>query len=557
MKRIEKRSLEARFRRIFIPTVVLLLAGTVAFFHCYTFVDGGVYPLNAKELDLRERHVSISRFERLSAQMPDATIFWNVPIGNKFYDSESEILYVDDLSEEDIPRFAHFDNLRQVNASRCRNYDALLALYEAYPDLDVRWAVELGGKKLSQGCQSLRFNTKDVSAEELLETLARLPELETLVIDGVLTAEDQRALMEAYPAVTFDWDISLCGKTFRSTDKTLSFADLPLTEESIQAIENNLPRFYSVDLLDFRGCGTDSQRMVELREKTGAEVSWNFELCGVTVNSLDTEIDLSGHAMESIRQIEDALPYFSRLERVIMCDCGIPDEEMDALNSKYENIRFVWTVYMGRYRVRTDAKGFICSAQPGNMLDDTEAWKLRYCTDLLALDLGHRPVTDISFVQYMPNLRYLILCCARVSDLSPLAGHPSLESLEITDSITTGLTPLLECPALLDLNLCLTPRGDVEENLEVLCQMKNLERLWYSSYHFSPEQAKQIAEMLPNCQIYTCYGKKNVFGGGWRYHERYYEMRDALDMYYMNPYGIQVRYKIWDGVMYWPGDEGY
>jgi len=107
------------------------------------------------------------------------------------------------------------------------------------------------------------------------------------------------------------------------------------------------------------------------------------------------------------------------------------------------------------------------------------------------------------------------------------------------------------------LNLCLTPRGDVEENLEVLCQLTNLERLWYSSYHFTSEQAGQIAEALPNCQIYTCYGTKNVFGGTWRYHERYYEMRDALGMYYMNPYGIQVQYKIRDGVMYRPGDEGY
>ena len=46
---------------------------------------------------------------------------------------------------------------------------------------------------------------------------------------------------------------------------------------------------------------------------------------------------------------------FSRLEKVVMCNCGVSNEDMDALNKKYEDVRFVWSVRFSIWTLRTDA----------------------------------------------------------------------------------------------------------------------------------------------------------------------------------------------------------
>ena len=42
-------------------------------------------------------------------------------------------------------------------------------------------------------------------------------------------------------------------------------------------------------------------------------------------------------------------------------------------------------------------------------LSNRQAYNLRYCEEVIAVDIGHMNVSDISFVEFMPNLEYLIL----------------------------------------------------------------------------------------------------------------------------------------------------
>ena len=233
------------------------------------------------------------------------------------------------------------------------------------------------------------------------------------------------------------------------------------------------------------------------------------------------------------------MPYFSRLEKVIMSNCGIPDEEMDALNKKYEDIRFVWTVKVGGYELRTDITNFIATKDPKGYIHDRHTGPLKYCTDLVGLDLGHNFITDISFVQYMPKMKYFIVAENPVVDLSPLAELEELVFLEIFLTLPTDLSPLLEIESLRDLNLCHTYTVDGDHAYEVLSQMTWLERLWYSGHAMSSAQTKALAEDLPGVELMLKRGQESVCGN-WRYGQHYYDMRDIFGMYYMNEWGDPV-----------------
>ena len=103
------------------------------------------------------------------------------------------------------------------------------------------------------------------------------------------------------------------------------------------------------------------------------EIRFAFDLVfGDYVLRTDAEeIDISNTSLESTAAVEEILPCFHNLKKVVMCQCGISSEEMDALNRKYEDIRFVWSVNIGGLKVMTV------------MVPDADAAKLRQIGDML------------------------------------------------------------------------------------------------------------------------------------------------------------------------------
>ena len=119
---------------------------------------------------------------------------------------------------------------------------------------------------------------------------------------------------------------------------------------------------------------------------------FTFELYGVPISTEDTLLDFTGIEMESTEPVESILPVMHKLEKVDMSDCGFSDEEMDALNKKYENVRFVWTLHITHYNIRTDTTYFRASSRYYGYFTNETIKKLAYCPDMIALDLGHRPI---------------------------------------------------------------------------------------------------------------------------------------------------------------------
>ena len=148
---------------------------------------------------------------------------------------------------------------------------------------------------------------------------------------------------------------------------------------------------------------------------------------------------------------------------------------------------------------------------------------LKYCTDLVAIDLGHMPISTCGWAENMPDLQYLILADTAVSDISPLANHEKLVFLELFITPCRDYSPLLTCKNLEDLNLCYS-----YGSAEPIKKMTWLKRLWWDGHRY---ETKGLEEFLPDTECNFESGSST--GGTWRKGQRYLEQRDILGMPYL------------------------
>lgn len=394
-------------------------------------------------------------------------------------------------------------------------------------------SVEILGTRYGEDTRALTLSA-DAELENLLETLPQLPALETVTFTGgALEVHTQNALRAALPGVELRCDTELLGTVWPRDTREIRYADRTFTDEEIETLCAARACFPALERLDLTGCGLTDNARRTLAALEGVETVFDIDLYGLTFSSADAEIDLSGIAVsDGGAAAEEALGLFDRLEKVVMCGCGIPDEEMDALNRRHEDVRFVWEVYLAIWSVRTDATNFIVNrTYSRHSLYSGQCEPLRYCTDLIALDLGHRDIVDLSFLYDMPQLQYLILAENGIRDLTPIGSLKELRYLELFLTKAEDLSPLVGCTALQDLNISYI-YAKADNAFDALMQMPWLERLWYAGTPLSWAQQQALQENMPDCEMFMEYRGEST-GGTWRTHEHYYEMRDVFEMPYM------------------------
>lgn len=335
--------------------------------------------------------------------------------------------------------------------------------------------------------------------------------------------------------------VEIGGVIFGTHTPKLVFSGLTVDEKELEEKLGSFPELREADL---RGTGIAAETVSALRSRfPQIRFICDVKLLDRLYSSDLEELDLSGIPMEDTAELEKGLPLFPELKKVILCDCGIPDGEMEALGHRHEEIRFVWTVHFSVYSLRTDASYFCASDVPrlGNVapeLTGPELEPLRYCTDLEALDLGHMNFRDLEFLRDMKKLRYLILVQGKFSDIGVLAEMPDLEYVELfNNNRITDLSPLLNCRKLKHLNIGYCYYA----GWQVLSGMPWLERLWMPHVGISEEELAQLQAALPETEIYApLTDPMGSTGGGWREHPAYYRMRDFFHMDYL-PGGTGVQ----------------
>ena len=514
--------------------LVPVIAAAAWFFSSYGVFSGRVIPRRVDVIDLRGEDISVQKAEALAAEHPGKTVLWDVPLSGGSRPSDAEDLEITALSLSDIPLFSCFPNLKSVDASGCADYEALLALRAACPTLALTAFVSVGGKAVPMDAQRAVLRA-DTPLEELLDKLPFLPDLYRVSFaGGAVSYETQDALAAAFPGISFRWDVELLGRTASSAAKELSFAGSSLSERDVHTLCENLFRFPSLERIDLTGCGLAGEQIAAVRAASGAAVLYELTLFGRTVSTDASELDFSGIRMglSDVAVIEDALGEFPLLEKVVMCDCGISNEDMAALNDRHENVRFVWRVYFSGFSLRTDDTNFIAARVRNDFpIYSNDLEVLKYCPDLQALDLGHKNITHLNFLRYVPHLKYLILVENDVNDITPIGDLQELTYLEMFWTKCEDISPLQNCKALTDLNISYIYCRPAK-CLETLVNMPQLERLWYCGNNLDAGQLEELQAALPDTEMYLApYGEPT--GSTWREHPHYFEMRDFFGMYYM------------------------
>lgn len=447
--------------------------------------------------------------------------------GAEYLRSSTEL----DLSNQQITEIEKLQELTKLQQLNLRGtgitteqYDMLAA---ALPDCEILWSVPFQGAYCDNTAQELVLETL---SEEDIAVLDYLPELVSIKADDCRDYDQLFQLMETYPDVTVSCSVPVGDVVIPYTTESITLTD-PDAAELLTKLRY-LPRLTAVTL---EGTVPDQDAMILLKETyPNITFLWNFSVCGVETNSLAEFIDLSKIHMDNTEELEAALPCFYNLAKVDMISCGLSNEDMDALNKRHPGTLFVWKVSVSGIYVRTDIKYFM--PWKHNIKKVGNLYNLRYCTEVEALDFGHRCIYDVSYIEYMPKLRFLLLLeCS--PDMNIIGNCTSLEHLELCDSPVTDFWPLTNLTNLKDLNLSYTPFNLTSHkfgkfgDITPLLQMTWLDRLWMTFSRIGDENRAMIREALPATEL--LFVSTSSTDRGWRYSPQYYEMRDILGMWYM------------------------
>ena len=489
---------------------------------------GRLYPRGRAELDLRERRISAGTYDKLQKALPDTDILWNVPFQGKLLPSNITELTVTALTAEDARTLLYFKSLQVLNAEGCTDYENLLTYRLQSPGCRVRYRVTVGGSTYDSDAKMLMVTefTEDDAAK-----IAYLPNLEIVDGSGCTDYGNLAALQAAYPGLSVRYAVTL-GDSELEADTVEATVTGAESGQLIQALAG-LPNLKNLTLIDPAADGSTLQSLrLQYPDLT---LSWYFRVNGREIGEDAVEVDVSGMDFSSLAAAENMASCFPKLEKFIMSSCtvggkAIGNETMaDFRERMRDSYKVVWTVQCGKLSVRTDATTFMPTREHEYYFLDSMAPNLKYCEDMICIDIGHHKVKDISFVRYMPHLKYLILTDTAVQDISPVAELKELIFLELTFGIVRDYTPLLQCTALEDLNM---DKLDYYADPTPIYQMTWLKTLFWHRCNTQVQQ--KLAEALPNTHLDFTGTTTNPIHTGWRNLQNYYDMRDLLGMPYMN-----------------------
>lgn len=311
---------------------------------------------------------------------------------------------------------------------------------------------------------------------------------------------------------------------------TLDLTGLTKVDSRVNTLISDLQSHPEVKTVDLTGVNLSTANKAKLVAAfPEVHFIWTVQLGNAIISSEDTVMDLDTPKGEAkLSQIAAALDALPNIEQVLMYKYRPSLNGMaDYLLKPYPDVDFGWTLNWlicdgRRIYLRSDATAFSTGkGRQDPRYTSSQIWdRLQYFPDLLAIDVGHNNVSDLSFLANFPNLRRLICIDSRqpVTDISVLAQLPDLEYVELFMQGITDLTPLANHTKLLDLNLA---TNDVTD-LSPLYSCVNLQRLWISSNpNLTVEEIEEFQRHVPGCQVIHTLPKGDETGGGWREHPHY------------------------------------
>lgn len=452
--------------------------------------------------------------------------YWDnhVQIGADIYAKDIVSL---DLTGIEMPETEMLQSLPQLQQLDVRGHrlsvDEYEALCEALSGCDILWKVPFQNQYLEETIRQLKVTQL---SENDLDMLKYFPDLNVIDATGCYDYGMLQELQANRPDLQIIYTVEIDELEYQP-----DVAELTLENTDGVDLLAALPYLPCVTDVYLKGTLPDPDTIYEwMCLYPNVVFHWDFEVLGVQTSSTATELILNDIAIENTEAVESVLKYFYSLSRVEMCNCGIPSEEMDALWKRHPETRFVWTINIRDETVRTDILALIpykLGYDIDHPLFDKDCRELKYCVDLICLDMGHMKIRDVSFLNYMPKMQYLVLVDMPCRDFSAIAKLTDLIYLELFNVKFSETEILLNLTKLQDLNIGYTPTP----NLDVLTQMTWLKRLWVPGTKLSEKEYQRLQQQLPDTQVVMHVVGST--GGHWRDNDNYRAMRDLLGMHYM------------------------
>ena len=457
-----------------------------------------IYGLTTLErIDLRDNHAfDQDEYDALSKALPDCAIRWSVPVANAWFDSGVEAV-----------------NLTRLNMSTTE----LRELFAAYPEKIFDYRVPLYGERYAPDTETLDLQGETTDAGVIDDALGLMPLVKTVDLRGERTdSQTVSMLCDAHPDIYFMFTCDVPGGDMTTEDTEVKVEG---EYEDLLAYVAYMPYMHNLERMDANAVDMTDEQVDGISDaiKTG-KLEYSITLYGKKVSSKTTELNLDKVPIASVEDAEKILTRLPMLKKVSMCDCGLSEDEMGQLFDAHPNIKFIWWLEFGHYKLRTDATAFSTLLGTGNRYgyNDKTFACLRYCTDLMMLDLGHNHCTTLETFRGLKKLRVLIMADNKLTNIAPIADLENLEYCELFLNDITDLTPITGLEHLMDFNIFYNP---LYNNYKVLESMTWLKRLWIGGCRLSGSDLKELRAALPNTQI-------NVEGHGstshgWRQHPHY------------------------------------
>lgn len=496
-----------------------------------------------RTLDLRAVEADAALVDRLTAALPNCAILWNVPLGGERFDNAStELTLPTGCTSEDLALLRYFPALARVDATLCLADETFVNAALAYPQIAFVWNATIDGAVVQSTDVSMRLAANSaVTPEQLSAFLRGLPALQQIDLsEAGWSAEQVAALAGAYPEKTFLCDVDVFGEQVPSTAESLDLSGAANVD--VFALPELLALFPLLQSVNLQGQTITLEQMDALQAAfPNVTFSFSFVLFDQAVSTDTTRLELNGYPLTSAEEVAAGLKYLPNLTYADLCNCGLTNEQMEQLISKFPNVKFVWMIQVGAWEMRTDITAFskgnrkVFPNNMGRFVDETQAnlhdediVPLKYCTDLVFLDLGHgNRITDLTPLSGLTKLRALIVSMNKIEDISPLKSLTNLECLEIYQNPITDISPVTALPKLRYLNCSATLFQDITP----LLGLNNLEMLWFVSVrNVTKEQRTQLEEALPDCKI--CFKASSSGEGGWTGNGLYIEYQTAFGLPY-------------------------
>jgi len=436
-----------------------------------------------------------------------------------------------DFTGEAVPDLAYLQEFSQLKKVTLLDTGLTVEQYEeirsALPGCEIVWELPFQGDYLPMDTASVTL--AQIAPEEMV-LLSYLTQLQTVDATAMTDLDTVMALRDMYPQVEVDYRVTVAGQALPR-----DAAELTVENADVGELAEKLPYLPAMADITFTGETPDNEAIYNLmQEFPEITCHWEFTFFDIPVTSDTEELDLSGIKMASVEELEAGLKYFNNLQKVVMCDTGLPSEEIDALWKRNPETRFVWNVKIGHFTVRTDIIYLMpfqygYDGLKGYKLVDKNCEEMKYLVDLICLDMGHMGIKSVEFLRYMPNMQYLIIGDTYVTDISPMENLTQLKFLEAWKCGIKDISPLLGCTSLEDVNLCNNPIQDIT----ILGQIETLNNIWISGVNWPKEQKEALNAAKPDAKIvyYQNYGST---GEGWRQLDNYYNHRDIMGMFYLD-----------------------